>query len=324
MNKQDVHRILLGWLPAEWQDCIGTWHRYSLTGAPGIGHPIICRIDGTTFHGGLTDRWKGIVSLYALAKATQRGFRLYYTYPFDLTDYQIPALYDWRLSDGEMSGNIRNVCLKRVVADPTLQRVINLPRSKQIHCYANRDWLDLINTTYGTHYVWGELFRELFKPSAYLSEALTPWLQRLNEPFIAVAFRTQNIFGDYTEYQYRAADQQRQDEVLHLCHNYLHRLHDQTGKTLLVTSDSLILSQSVQSLPFVVTTIGQAAHADTVADATKQQYCKSFIDFYLLAQAEQVICAGTREMYPSDFPRYAAKIYDKPFQRVSLEESVRS
>ena len=82
MNQHAFNSRILGWLPKEWQDNIGAFRRYRIFGARGNSNAIIARVDGTTFHGGLTDRWKGIVSLYALSKVTHRDFRLRYTFPF--------------------------------------------------------------------------------------------------------------------------------------------------------------------------------------------------------------------------------------------------
>ncbi len=310
---------MLGWLPIEWQDRLGAIRRYRLLGARGSSHAILARVDGTTFHGGLTDRWKGIISLYALSKATKRDFRLLYTFPFQLTDYQVPAAYDWQLREGELSENVFQVTLKRLIGDPSLQRVQRLAPDKQIHGYANRDWMDAINETYHTQFTWGELFRELFTPSARLNAALEPYRKRLNKPYIAVAFRTQNLFGDYTEYHYQPADAVRQAQVIQSCLSFLQELHAKEGFPILVTSDSERLAEQCATLPFVTASCGKAAHADTSANSPQEQYLKSFVDFYLLAEAQAVYCAGTKEMYPSDFPKYAAKVYDVPFHRVALD-----
>ena len=68
----------------------------------------------------------------------------------------------------------------------------------------------------------------------------------------------------------------------------------------------------------VICTNGKAAHADTLRNAPDEQYLKSFVDFYLLASAQEIYCAGTEEMYPSEFPLYAAKVNNRPFYRERL------
>lgn len=318
MTKTTLHKLLLGWLPVEWQDTIGTWHRYHLHGNKGTGNAIIARVDGSTFHGGLADRWKGIVSLYAFAKATGREFRIDYTFPFELTEFQIPASYDWRLQEGELSDRVSRVCLKRVTAQPTFDRMIRLPHDKQIHCYANRDWVEAINQQFHTSYTWGGLFNELFLPSQRLLKAMDTYRSKLGDTYIAVAFRLQNLFGDFKEYDYEPATPTRQQEILNLCRSYLQALHRRTQKPILVTSDSQRFTQEIAELPFIICTNGKAAHADTLRNAPDEQYLKSFVDFYLLASAQEIYCAGTEEMYPSEFPLYAAKVNNRPFYRERL------
>ena len=317
-KSEKINKALLGWLPVEMQDSIGKLRRYSAIGRKGEGNPIVMRVDGTTFHGGLADRWKGIVSLFALSKVLHRDFRIYYTYPFRLTEFQVPNLYDWRISDTQISRNLINTKMLRLAGDATLERVQSLPENKQIHAYANRDWLDIINSTYGTSFRWGELFNQLFKPSEALQEALSEYGEHTSKPYIAVAFRMQNLLGDYQEYEYKPASEERQKEIIAACISFLKRLHEKENMPVLVTSDSGRMSQEASLLPFVFSTRGEAAHADTVCNQAKEVYMKSFVDFYMLAGAEKIYAPATEEMYRSDFPRYAALVYDKEFARVDL------
>ena len=318
-NKRAFHRALLGWLPTEWQETIGTLHRYQVFGEIGLGNAIIARVDGSTFHGGLADRWKGIVSLYAIAKATGRDFRIHYTFPFELKEFQVPATYDWRLTDGELSKRVSRICLKRMTANPKIDRMLHLPPDKQIHCYANRDWVEEVNTCFHTDYTWGDLFQELFRPTERVNKVLESYKAILLEPYIAVAVRLQNLFGDFTEYEYQPTDVTRQKEISKICRSYLEQLYAHKQISILVTSDSKLFSQEMADLPFVVCTTGQAAHADTGIEAPSEQYLKSFVDFYLLANAQEVYCVGTKEMYPSEFPQYAAKVHNRPFTRIQLD-----
>ena len=65
----------------------------------------IAMVDGESFHGGMCDRFKGMVSLYAYCKCVDLPFRIRYTFPFRLEDYLVPAHYDWTLKDGEYTDN---------------------------------------------------------------------------------------------------------------------------------------------------------------------------------------------------------------------------
>ncbi len=46
----------------------------------------IAMVDGEAYHGGMCDRFKGIITLYAYCKYQNLPFRIRYTYPFRLED----------------------------------------------------------------------------------------------------------------------------------------------------------------------------------------------------------------------------------------------
>ncbi len=313
-----LHKVLLGWLPVSLQDRIGMLRRYRFNGRKGEGYPIVAIIDGSTFHGGLTDRWKGIISLYAFAKATGRDFKIHYVYPFSLTDFQVPAKYDWTISPEALSQNILSAHMIRITGNPTINRLQHLPADKQIHVYANRDVIEIINKSYGKNYTWNQLFHELFRPSPILQKAIDDHLLSKEKPFVAVAFRMQNLLGDYPEYAYEAVDMKRQQEINETCIKFLQQLHEKYHLPILVTSDSNRMTEIATSLPYVWTNHGKSIHVDKMVSAPAEYYLKSFVDFYLLAGAQKVYSVSTKEMYVSDFPRYAALTGNIPFERVFL------
>lgn len=292
--------------------------RYSFCGQKGSGNAIVAMIDGTNFHGGLTDRWKGIVSLYALSKAIGRDFRIHYTYPFLLTMFQEPNTYDWRIDNNDLSHNLSTAHMLRLTGESSLDRMMNLEDDKQIHCYANRDWIHLINKTFNTSYEWGVLFSELFKPSQLLQTYLDSFSEHTAKPYVAVAYRMQNLLGDYLEYQYQPAFEKRQKQIIEDCISCLETIHTESNMPILVTSDSKRMTDEAARLPYVFTNSQYAAHADTTITADYRLYMKSFADFYLLAGATKVYAPRTKEMYESDFPLYASKLGGRDFLRIEI------
>ena len=319
MKWQNINKVLLSPLPKGCQEWLGKLRRYSLFGARGEGNSLVAMVDGRGFQGGLCDRWKGIVSLYAFAKATERDFRIYYSYPFDLHLFQLPNTYDWTISDSALSRRFSRVKLLRVVGENDFHRLDNIPSDKQIHCYANRDWVEQINSTFGTNYRWGELFSELFSPSTLLQNELQKFDTYTGNPYIAVALRVQNLFGDFPEYDYHPATPEMQAAIVKTLAKYVNSLHNKHNLPILVTSDSQTVLQTISRLcPFVFTNSGKAAHADTTADAPLAEYLKPMVDFYLLARAQKVFAPATEQMYMSDFPKYAAAVNNHDFERVAL------
>lgn len=62
----------------------------------------------TTFSGGLSDRLRGIVSIYAECKKQRLPFRIVFE-PLHLEDYLLPNKYDWRISKEEICWDSQRV-----------------------------------------------------------------------------------------------------------------------------------------------------------------------------------------------------------------------
>ena len=310
---QDINKRLFAGLSVEQKEQLGSVRRYRPWGQRGQGNAVVAMVDGTTFHGGLCDRWKGIVSLYAWCKATKRDFRLYYTWPFPLTLFQEPAQYDWHIDSADICRRLGQVRLMRLTGDATLDRMQHLPPDKQIHAYANRDWVALINHTFTTKYQWGELFQELFRPTPWVQDQLKSYPEEGS--YVAVSFRMQNLLGDYHEYNYQPADRQRQQDLIALCRRYVQSLYETENCPVLVTSDSIRLCEVLGQSDYVYTSSLRGVHPDTEARADTSAYGKAFVDFYALARARKIYAPVWEGMYASDFPYYASQIRQIPFVR---------
>ena len=59
-------------------------------------------VDGRIPHGGMFDRLKGLITVYAIAKSQNISFYIHFTYPFRLEKYLYPNSYDWRIRDEDM------------------------------------------------------------------------------------------------------------------------------------------------------------------------------------------------------------------------------
>ena len=68
---------------------------------------IVYIIDGTNYAGGLSDRIRQILGVYAICKSGGYEFKLIANYPFVLSNYLNPR-YDWILNDEDFSRNIFN------------------------------------------------------------------------------------------------------------------------------------------------------------------------------------------------------------------------
>lgn len=109
----------------------------------------IAMVDGEAYHGGMCDRFKGIITLYAYCKYQNLPFRIRYTYPFRLEDYLSPAVYNWTLREREYTDNPLYSRVLYMRGEHMATRLLQLKTTnRQIHFYSNRDCLEPINAAY--------------------------------------------------------------------------------------------------------------------------------------------------------------------------------
>lgn len=316
--KQSIVRFVNAYYLREWIMLL-RYNKFSLSSDK--MPMLISAIDGRRNTQGLTDRFKGIISVYALSKALNVSFRCVYTSPFNLTDFLIPNKYNWLPRENELSDSVKDVRFKILRKQLSMKRLLKLlPLKKQIRVYANIDYLNEINRIYKQNYRWGELFKELFKTTAELEKQLRYHLDKIgHNEFTACVFRFQSLLGDFKEYNYSSVPQAKQQELIEKNRNALKKIIEEVKTPVLVTSDSSSFITAVSNIKHVYTLLGRVVHLDCTLDAEKDVYMKSFIDFFLISNARKVYSIGTKEMYPTQFPLYAAKINNVPFERILID-----
>lgn len=282
---------------------------------------LISIIDERRKTKGLTDRFKGIVSVYALAKAEGVPFRCIFNHPMELIDFLVPNSYNWVPTPEELTESVWDVRFRIMNKQPPLQRLTKLfPLTKQVYVYAKVDYLDKINETYGQQYQWGELFNELFKPSQRLEDCLRTHLDSIgNTQYKACVFRFQNLLDDFKEYHFKPLPKADQQQLIEKNMRSLRQITEHSDVPILVTSDSETFLSEAKSLANVYTIPGRVVHIDNVADAENEVYMKSFLDFLMLSRAQHIYSMGTDIMYRTDFPAYAAKVNNVPFERILID-----
>lgn len=294
------------------------------------GPVYIAMVDGESFHGGMCDRFKGIVSLYAYCKYHGIPFRIRYTYPFKLEDYLSPATYDWILKKNEYTDNPIYCRILYMRGEHLAKRLLALKTKRQVHYYSNRDCLAHINDAYAkgdenkSEFNWGELFCELFKPGAVLEERIQSIKKDLGDDYYAAVFRFQNLLGDFQEYHYKSInDKEEAERLIEKCLGSIEKLKVIHGnKALLITSDSVTFLKRVSQIEGVHIIPGTLIHMDgqknNIPENPYEIYLKSFLDFYMLSDAQKIYRVGTSYMYPSEFPVYAARVHNIPFESITI------
>ncbi len=280
---------------------------------------VVLLVDGKYSHGGFCDRFKGIISLYSYALANNLPFRIEYTFPFKLADYLLPNQYNWLPKEGDVSQNYTEVKYICLVRDPSVQRLLSIDTKKQIHSHANRDIVKQLNAVYHKNYDWGTAFNELFQPTKELADLIAYHKANIGAGFISAHFRFINLFGDFKDNRkYRIPDDQRE----RLIETNLQAIRDlrqkNPSKTIFVAADSNIFVERAAALEGVYTLEGNIVHIDYVEGETRNTYMRVFLDFFMLTESERIFAFGTKEMYQTQFPLYAAKVNNIPFERIKL------
>ena len=285
---------------------------------------VACIYDGATESGGLADRLKGIIGVYYLAKRKNIPFRLYFKHPFPLEEYLIPNTYDWRVSKNDLCLNPKLVNI--VVLDNTQDSTYQIKKQKeylskyilnskkQIHVYTNASFAYDLN--------YGQLFRELFKPSKNLQNALIREKKLISTKYISVSCRFLNLLGDFNEtYGYKKPlDNMEKKVLLDKIEKVILELHlKYPNMKILVNSDSVTFLKKYTNVEFTHVIKGNITHIDAEnKEYYYLKYEKTFLDFMMIAGAEYIYLIKSSKMHNSGYPFAASKIYGKPFELIEI------
>lgn len=279
---------------------------------------IVFCIDGHIHHGGFADRFFGLLQTYALCKIFNLPFKVWYTYPFELQDFLLPAGYNWRISEDNMTWNSKEAKPVVMLGDYDWYRHFkNIEaKNKQIYLYANVHRLPELNSFYKTAFTYQSLYNELFKPSPYLSFCLESVQDTLPDSYIALCFRHRNLFGDFTEREFKPLDSNAQNELLQKCRAVIEEIVSQNHAVIL-TSDSNMFLRQIKDVPnvYTVNRVQKLVHMDYTPNNSKDTYAQSFIDFYCLGGGNKICRIG---LYDSGFPYLASLCFQKEFININL------
>jgi len=296
------------------------YYHVNANGMKPSGRMVFCA-DGKFAHGGMFDRLKGAISVYAAAKVLGRNFRINFTSPFQLEKYLEPNEYDWRVKDGEYEENVLTSKLVFMYGECDNPYRLLKKRKRDAHFYYGFDSLDYINQKCGTSFVWGDLYRELFKPSAYLQKFIDREKDKIGTDYVAIHLRFMNLLGDQMEFDcdptLPVADQDKLKELM------LNEVKNIAGchkdkKVLLATDSKNFTDYAVGQIPGLYMIPGDIMHIGTTEETSDEANIKLFLDYYMIAGAKKVYNIVGFGMWKSAFPEYAAKIGETEFERIVL------
>lgn len=300
---------------------VATYYTADAPHATNTRKQIICMYDGRMDHGGIADRLRGVVSSYDVAKRMGYDFRIFFDHPFLLEDYLVPATVDWRITKEELCYNPEDAeamfCGSNgTLVEPFFQRLWFKKRfreaHKQLHVYTNALLLPRSKR-------YGELFRELFRPSERLEQALARYSEPLKGGYVTVSLRFIGLLDDFTERDGKHISAEEQQQLMDRCVAQIRKLYDRMGekKRVLLTSDSTrFLKYAAEQLDFVYYIPGDVVHIDYQDQTPDDINMKLFVDMLLISRADEAWLLQTDKMYNSGFPRRAAQITGIPFHHI--------
>ena len=285
----------------------------------------IFMVDGRRPHGGMFDRLKGAITIYAIAKAQHKDFRIDWKYPFDLRKYLEPNKYDWRIDEKDMNWGLFNH--NAVIAYGEINNPSRLwkDRKKESHFYYGYNSLDKVNAYFNTNYEWGNLYRELYRPTSYLQKHLDYYQKEIGSNYIAIHTRFLNLLGDKNETDVIPTLPLKEQKVLmwnasqEIKEIYESAKVQDPNIRIMIASDSMTFIKYIKSqIPSVYVIPGKVKHIDTAGETEDSENIKMFTDYYLLSNARHIYSLWHEGMWRSAFPEYAAIIGGKPFTRVEF------
>lgn len=283
---------------------------------------VIYMANGFTDHAGLSDRFKGMTSIYGWCKKNKIDFRIHHTSPFELSNYLVPNSYNWYINNDEICYNkhwssVNHAMLNHLVFDQIASgKIVELQTKwlnkrlsrikKQHHVYTN--FYPENNLAFGSY------FQELFKPSPRLEELIQSQIKSIGKSFISISFRFVQLLGDFHDCDGETLLYEEQQKLisrsLTVIKN-LRRIHPDVSH-ILVTTDSPTFLHLANQISYVYIIEGEIGHINF--NNSDDVNIKTFLDFYMIAHANKVFLAKSEKMYKSDFARCASMIYGKEFE----------
>ena len=291
---------------------------------------VFMALNETTFSGGLSDRLRGIVSVYAECKRQGRPFRIVFE-PLHLEDYLAPNEYDWRIGEDEIDWDLAKSypCVLLTYHNDSHNRWQHFVQSSVLRSYFRKHChqLHVFTNMIPSDEEYRTLFHELFKPADDLQQLIGYHLEKLGgeKNYISCTFRFRQLLGDFKEGGATLPVAKRQPYIQQ-CVQTVERLHElHPEKRILVTADShTFLDELVAvSLPYVYVMPGKVVHLGFTSDASKAVYMKSFLDMYMISYADIVYLVRDKLMYHSGFPYRAALLGGTNYEEVSLLNNIK-
>lgn len=290
---------------------------------PKFRREFVVMVDGKMTHGGLTDRFRHILSIYGFCKIHSIPFRIYYVYPCRLTDILLPGQYDWTIRENEISQHFLGSSeLDMYIGESGKEDYYNAKHLEMLEkarkCRCHKQYHIYGNAFFGKGQ-YRTLFRELFKPAPYLEARIATVRSTMPAIYESVTLRFQCLLGDLKEKDYEVLTALERETLINKCIKKIEDLWESryfSTTKVLVTSDSSLFLSRIAVKDFVCTIPGPIEHMDYSQNSDIELNSRPFVDLFLLKNAQRLTMLLTGKMYRSGFPAFAAELGNRPFEEI--------
>ena len=285
---------------------------------------VVCIYDGMTKNGGLADRLRGIISVYGLCKELEIDFKLIFNSPFKLSNFLIPNKVNWEIQDTELNYNtsITDICYIVTLLGTEFETNKQRQWFKKEFCKKYKEYHVRTNAQFSYYEDFACLFDELFKFSPKLKTSIDKQKAILSDNYISTSFRFMNLLDDFNEISgvNTVLSNAEKETLIAKSIEQLEFLHNKyPAMRILVNSDSKTFLHETKKLDYVYVIPGNITHIDGDNNCNEyENYEKTFLDFFMIANAEKIYLLRTGQMYNSGYPFAASKIYNKPFEKIEF------
>lgn len=284
----------------------------------------------TNSFGGITDWFKGMVSLFDFCEINKYNFKIYAKDKFDFNRFFVTNSYNWTMSDWEYSEvnnstGVLHLCLSKskkgggdtwLEQQYTLKKICDNKKVSNVFVHSV--------APYGLP-TFAKRFKELFAMSPYLCSVVEPMRNRIS-PYMAIALRFVNLLGDSDEsvFGIDSINNKEQELLLQSCVSELKKLIEENNNlNVLVTTDSYRFLSYIDEDPTLREKVNHLVgdkvhhHIGFSNEVTDLGITKSYAEFMLISMAEKVYQIQIGSMYESKFPKWAASINNKKYQLIN-------
>jgi hypothetical protein len=274
--------------------------------------------------GGLTDRLKGIISAYQISIITNREFKVIYNHPFNLKKILDENHVKWHMSSSkeerQVLRNSKHYNLMGRKNNHNFMKLIKkiiMDKNDFIAIRVNFDYSEILNNNFKTiNLNWTDCFNKLFKYSQFTNIMLADWVKSNgNNDLIGVHCRFINLMGDNIEKGKELCDKNKQLLLKKIIKTIHAILPDSAHKILLCSDSNRFLNQISQNKTImrkIIIAKGEPKHSEK-NQVSELELQKIIVDFFLLSYCDPVYSITYDGLYPSAFPKYAAKLNSSKF-----------